>query len=297
MRIGLQIPNFTWSGGSADLSHTLAEIVRAADQGGFYSLWVMDHFFQIGSRDRTMGLGPAEDPMMESYSTLAFIAGQTQKVKLGALVTAVVYRHPGVLIKTVTTLDVLSRGRAYLGIGAGWNEREARGLGMPFPPIKERFERLEEALQIAGQMWSDNNGPYDGKLYHLTETLCVPQPLSKPHPPIIIGGSGEKKTLRLVAKYANACNLFGRLGVDVLRTKLDILKRHCGEVGRDYGEIEKTALSSANFAEMSAADVLAHIRDLSKLGFTHIIFNMRQVETLKPLEIFTKEIIPEVNGL
>jgi len=183
MKIGLQIPNFTWPGGPKVIHSKLAEIARTADQAGFSSLWVMDHFFQIGRPNNQSGLGPAEDEMLEGYSTLSYLTGFTQKVTLGTLVTGVVYRHPGILIKTVTTLDVLSGGRAYLGIGAAWNEREAHGLGVPFPPVKERFERLEETLQIARQMWSDNNGSYSGKHYQLTETLCSPQPLSKPHPP------------------------------------------------------------------------------------------------------------------
>src|SRR5512139_3383067 len=214
MKIGLQIPNFTWPGSPANLGSKLAEIARTADDAGFASVWVMDHFFQIGSRDRSMGLGPSEDEMLEGYSTLSYLAGMTKKVTLGTMVTGVIYRYPGILVKTVTTLDVLSGGRAYLGIGAAWNEREARGLGVPFPPVKERFERLEETLQIANQMWSENNGAYAGKYYQLAETLCTPQPLSKPHPPILIGGSGEKKTLQLVAKYADACNLFARMGVE-----------------------------------------------------------------------------------
>lgn len=182
MKIGLQIPNFTWPGGPAAIAGTLANIAQTADEAGFASLWVMDHFFQIGSADRSRGLGPAEDEMLEGYSTLAYIAGLTRHARLGTMVTGVIYRYPGLLAKTVTTLDVLSGGRAYLGIGAAWNEREANGLGVPFPPIAERFRRLEEALQIIQQMWSDNNGQYNGKYYQLAETLNHPQPLSKPHP-------------------------------------------------------------------------------------------------------------------
>src|SRR5512139_1427218 len=208
MRLGLQIPRFTWPSGPAGIGTRLAEIARTADEAGFASLWVMDHFFQIRY------VGEFDEPMLESYTTLGYLAGVTKRARLGTLVTGVVYRHPGILVKSVSTLDVLSGGRAYLGIGAAWNEREARGLGVPFPPVKERFERLEETLQIANQMWSENNGAYAGKYYQLAETLCTPQPLSKPHPPILIGGSGEKKTLQLVAKYADACNLFARMGVE-----------------------------------------------------------------------------------
>jgi alkanesulfonate monooxygenase SsuD/methylene tetrahydromethanopterin reductase-like flavin-dependent oxidoreductase (luciferase family) len=183
MKIGLQIPNFTWPGGPAAIPATLANIVRTADGGGFASLWVMDHFFQIGTADRSRGLGPAEDEMLEGYSTLTYMAGITRHARLGTMVTGVIYRYPGLLAKTVTTLDVLSGGRAYLGIGAAWNEREATGLGVPFPPIAERFHRLEEALQIITQMWSQDNGPYNGRYYQLAETLNSPQPVSKPHPP------------------------------------------------------------------------------------------------------------------
>jgi F420-dependent oxidoreductase-like protein len=254
----------------------------------------MDHFFQIGSRDRSTGLGPAEDEMLEGYSTLSYLAGITKKAKLGTLVTGVIYRHPGILIKTVATLDVLSGGRAYLGIGAAWNEREARGLGVPFPPVKERFERLEEALQIAKQMWSENNGPYHGKHFQLVETLCNPQPLSKPHPPILIGGSGEKKTLRLVAKYADACNLFARMGVESVRGKLDVLRQHCEKVGRSYADIEKTTLSTVHLApdKMDAKDVIEECRALAGIGIQHAIFNMPNVHEIRPLEIFGREIIP-----
>ena len=204
MKIGLQIPSFTWPGGPEKIGRKLAEIARTAEHAGFVSLWVMDHFFQIG------GVGPVENEMLESYATLAYLAGLTKKVKLGAMVTGVVYRHPGILIKTVTTLDVLSGGRAYLGIGAAWNEQEAHGLGIPFPPLKERFERLEETLQIAHLMWSGKQDPFEGKYYHTRPASQQPATLSKPHPPILIGGMGEKKTLRLVAKYADACNLFAR---------------------------------------------------------------------------------------
>ena len=299
MKIGIQIPNFTFPGGPAVLGGQLADIARAAEAAGFASIWVMDHFFQIGGRDRSGFLGPAEDYMLEGYSTLSYLAGVTKKVKLGTMVTGVIYRYPGILIKTVTTLDVLSGGRAYLGIGAAWNEREARGLGIPFPPIKERFERLEETLQIAHQMWSKNDGPYQGKHYQLAETLCNPQPLTKPHPPILIGGMGEKKTLRFVAKYANACNLFAGMGLETLRAKLDILKGHCDAVGRDYAEIEKTTLNSAYLApgQMSTADVIKQCRDQAAAGIQQVIFNMPNIQEIKPLEAFGHEIIPAVAGL
>jgi F420-dependent oxidoreductase-like protein len=292
MRIGLQIPSFTWPGGPAEIGPRLAEIAKTADDAGFVSLWVMDHFFQISV------IGQAEEPMLESYATLSYLAGVTKKARLGTLVTGVNYRHPGILIKTVSTLDVLSGGRAYLGIGAGWYEREALGLGAPFPPLKERFERLEEALQIAKQMWSSNNGPYQGKHYHLAETLNSPQPLSQPHPPILIGGMGENKTLRLVAQYADACNMFARAGHETLLQKLEILKQHCEAVGRPYAEIEKTTLDTVHLAPgaMTAAQVIETCRGLADLGFQHLIFNMPNVHEIKPLEIFGREIIPVVAG-
>jgi F420-dependent oxidoreductase-like protein len=299
MKIGLQIPNFTWPTSPQELPEQLAVIAQTADDQGFSSIWVMDHFFQIGTRDRSNDLGPAEDEMLESYSTLSYLAGLTKKATLGTMVTGVVYRHPGILIKTVTTLDVLSGGRAYFGIGAAWNEREALGLGVPFPGKKERFERLEETLQIARQMWSENDGPYNGKHFHLAETLCNPQPLTWPHPPILIGGMGEQKTLRLVAQYADACNLFARMGVEAVRHKLDVLKAHCEKVGRDYAEIEKTTLSSVNIApgKMTSKDVIDECRTMAGLGVRHCIFNMPNVHEIKPLEIFGREIIPALAEL
>jgi F420-dependent oxidoreductase-like protein len=293
MRIGLQIPSFTWPGGPAEIGPRLAEIGRMADEAGFASLWVMDHFFQIPV------VGPAEEPMLEGYSALSYLAAVTKRARLGTMVTGVVYRYPGILVKTVTTLDVLSGGRAYLGIGAAWNEREARGLGVPFPPLKDRFEQLEETLQIAKQMWSGRVEPYNGKHYQLTEPLNSPPALSKPHPPILIGGGGEKKTLRLVAQYADGCNLFGRMGADVIRSKLEVLRRHCEELGRPYDEIERTALDTVHLAPgaMTASQVIDQCRSLSALGIQHVIFNMPNVHELTPLEVFGREIIPAVADL
>jgi len=294
MKIGLQIPSFTYPGGTAVIGPRLAEVAKTADDAGFASLWVMDHFFQI------RGVGPAEDPMLEGYSALSFMAACTQHARLGTMVTGVIYRHPGLLVKTVSTLDVLSGGRAYLGIGAAWNEREALGLGVPFPPLKERFERLEEALQIARQMWSGKVAPYEGKHYHLLETLSSPQPLSKPHPPILIGGMGEKKTLRLVAKYADACNLF-MTDLDTLRRKIDILKQRCEEVGRNPAEIELTTLGSVNLAPgpqgTTPTQMIEKCQALSQLGVSHAIFNMPNVYEIKPLEIIGREVIPQVASL
>src|SRR5215217_279818 len=218
MKMGLQIASFTWPGGAEQIGRNLALIGPAAEAFGFSSLWVMDHFFQIEM------IGKPEEPMLEGYSALNFLAGQTDSILLGVLVTGVIYRYPGILVKTMTTLDVLSGGRTYFGLGAGWYEREALALGVPFAPLKERFERLEETLQIALQMWSGKNAPYNGKHYRLAETLCSPLPIAKPHPPIMIGGVGEKKTLPLVAKYADACNLYAFEDVAVLRRKLDLLR-------------------------------------------------------------------------
>jgi F420-dependent oxidoreductase-like protein len=291
MKIGLQIPNFTWPGGPAKIAGTLAAVARGAEDAGFYSVWLMDHFFQISM------VGPPDHDMLEGYNGLGYLAAVTKRVKLGTMVTGVIYRYPGILVKTVTTLDVLSGGRAYFGIGAAWNEAEARGLGAPFPPIGVRFEQLEEALQITKQMWSPNNGPYHGKHYQLQETLCVPQPLSRPRPPILIAGGGEKKTLRLVAQYADGCNVYGP--VETVRAKLAILKEHCSALGRDYASIEKTTLGTVEVGpgKMSAADVVAQCKALAELGVDQAIFNMPNVHEMKPLEIFGKEIIPAVSAL
>jgi F420-dependent oxidoreductase-like protein len=254
---------------------------------------MMDHFFQIEY------VGPAEDPMLEGYSTLSYLAGVTERVRLGTLVTGVIYRYPGILLKTATTLDVLSGGRAYLGIGAGWFEREARGLGVPFPSTKERFERLEETLQIAHQMWSGEVAPYRGNRYHLKEPLNSPQVLSRPHPPIMVGGMGERKTLRLVAQYAGACNLFAFAGVDAIRHKLDVLRGHCENLGRSYEEIEKTALGTVNLAPdgMTAEGVTELCRELGEAGIEHLILNMPNVHEIEPLETFGEEIITAVANL
>lgn len=235
MKAALHVPAFTWKGGSAKIGSTLGEVALAAEDAGFASLSVMDHFFQLEF------VGPADMEMLEGYTTLGYLAGRTSSIELGLLVTGVTYRHPGVLAKTVTTLDVLSGGRAKLAIGAAWYEREHDALGVPFPPLAERFERLEEAIQVCLQMWSDDDGPFEGRHYHLEETINSPQALSEPHPPVLIGGGGERKTLRLVARHAQACNIFSE-GHDKVRHKLDVLREHCGHEGRDYGSIQKTML-------------------------------------------------------
>ena len=238
MRLGVHIVNFELPGGTDAIGSTLARVGRAVDEAGIENLSVMDHYFQM-----EMAGGP-EKPMLEGYTTLGFLAGHTTSAELQLLVTGVTYRHPGLLAKIVTTLDVLSGGRAMLGIGAAWYDREHEGLGVPFPPVAERFERLEETLQIVLQMWSDDDGPYNGRHYALAETINVPQSISRPHPPIMIGGSGEKKTLRLVAQYADACNIFAgpQAGPDAVSAKLDVLRQHCDDLGTDFASIRKTIL-------------------------------------------------------
>jgi F420-dependent oxidoreductase-like protein len=238
MRIGVHLVNFDLPGGASTLGPVLASVGAAAEQAGIDNLSVMDHYLQL-----EMAGGP-EKPMLEGYTTLGFLAGRTSTVELQLLVTGVTYRHPGLLAKIVTTLDVVSGGRALLGIGAAWYEREHAALGVPFPPLAERFERLEETLQIVHQMWSDENGPYLGQHYQLAETLNVPRPLTRPHPPIMIGGSGEKKTLRLVARYANACNLFTgpHSSPEQIKDKFDVLAAHCRREGTSFDAIRKTIL-------------------------------------------------------
>jgi F420-dependent oxidoreductase-like protein len=239
MKLAIHFPNFTLPGEPASLAGIIAATARAADEGGCETMTLMDHYFQMEPR------APATDPMLEGYTTLGYIAGQTKHLKLGLLVTGVTYRYPGLLAKTVATLDVLSEGRAFLGIGAAWYEKEHLALGVPYPPISERFEMLEEAIQICEQMWSDDEGAYEGRHYRLAETICRPRPIQTPRPPILIGGGGEKKTLRLVAKYADACNLFDA-GFDELKRKLTILDGHCETIGRDPASIHRTAIAGGD---------------------------------------------------
>jgi F420-dependent oxidoreductase-like protein len=262
MRLGLHYWNYSTPSDPTQMAATLAETARVADQAGFSALSVMDHYFQMEQA------GSAAEPMLEAYTTLGYVAGQTERITLGVLVTGVMYRHPGLLAKIVTTLDVLSGGRARMGIGASWYEREQRGLGVPVVPVAERFERLEETLQICLQMWSEDNGPFSGRHYRLAETMCVPAPISRPHPPILVGGGGEKKTLLLAARYADACNLFGSSPDDVAH-KLDVLKSHCEDEGRDYDRIDKTVLA----VRPALADVdgfLAAAAEYAALGVTEL---------------------------
>jgi F420-dependent oxidoreductase-like protein len=249
MKVGLHFVNFDLPGGTPALAAT----ARAADDGGFSTFTLMDHWFQMDE------FAVAQDPMVEGYTTLGYLAGQTERLRLGLMVTGVTYRHPGLLAKIVTTLDVLSGGRAQLGIGAAWYEREHRGLGVPFPPVAERFERLEDTLRICHQMWSDDDGPYDGTHYHLAETICSPRPIQQPRPKILIGGGGERKTLRLVARYADSCNLFAPTP-EVVAHKLGVLARHCDAEGRDPADIERTILGFANPLD----DIEAFVTDMAR---------------------------------
>lgn len=294
MNIGVQLPRFNWPGTPANTGEKLAEIARTVDQGGFASLWVMDHYYQIAP-----GLGDEDDPMLEGYSTLHYLAGVTKKVRLGTLVAGVIYREPAFLIKQVTGLDVLSGGRAYFGVGAAWYEEEAIGMGFPFPPVSTRFEMLEETLQIAHQMFNDDRSAYKGRHYLLEKPILSPQPLSKPHPPILIGGMGEKKTLRFVAKYADACNLFLRAGMDTLKHKLEVLKAHCDDLDRDYNEIEKTTLGTVHLisGDDTTGSMIETCQRLAELGFDQAIFNMPNPHEIRPLEIIAEKVIPEVEEL
>jgi F420-dependent oxidoreductase-like protein len=291
VRFGLQIPRFRWPGGPPHLAQTLASIARSADEAGYASIWLMDHFFQIGS------IGKAEEAMLEAYTTLGFLAAHTRQARLGTLVTGVHYRHPGVLIKQVTTLDVLSQGRAWLGIGAGWYERESRGLGVPFPPLKERFERLEETLKIAHEMFTGSTDAFYGKRFQLAEPLNSPPPISQPHPPILIGGGGERKTLRLVARYADACNLFMRYPNHDLARKLGKLRRYCEEEGRSYDAIDRTALGQWDPIRKSPRQIVDQLGELAELGFTTAIASLRDVETLKPIEVLARDVFPQASQL
>ncbi|HEV2375078.1 MAG TPA: LLM class F420-dependent oxidoreductase [Streptosporangiaceae bacterium] len=290
MKIGLQIPDFTTPNGPAQLGPDLRTVARTADDAGFEFVAVMDHFFQIGY------LGPPEREMLEAYTTLGYLAACTSRAKLLTLVTGTVYREPGILAKIVTTLDVLSGGRAWLGVGAAWNEEESRALGIAFPPVAERFERLEETLQICLQMWRGDETPYHGEHYQLERPLNSPQALSQPHPPIMIGGGGERKTLRLVARYAQACNLFA--GPD-LAHKLDVLREHCEAEGRDYADITKTVYYVFDVGEKGekADEVVDQLGDLAAMGFEAAIGAVANVWDITPLEVIGNEVIPAVAAL
>jgi F420-dependent oxidoreductase-like protein len=290
VKIGLQIPSFTWPGGAPQIGPTLARVTESADAAGFDSLWVMDHFFQIRS------VGPATEPMLEGWTTLGFMAAHSQRATLGLMVGGVHYRQAGLWAKAATTLDVLSGGRAYLGIGAAWNEQESHGLGFPMPPLGVRFEMLEETLQICHQMWQGERGSeaaFEGAHYQADRLLNSPQAVSKPHPRILIGGGGERKTLRLVAQYADASNVFG--GPEQLAHKFAVLRKHCQEVGRPFEEIERTNLQAVDLRRDPPEKLLNWFRQLGRAGVQHVIVNVADVADPQAIETFSRRIVPAVH--
>ncbi len=292
MRLGIQVDRFTYPGGDPAIAPTYGEIVTRAEEAGFASLWVMDHLMQLPH------VGAIDEPIPDAYSTLSWVAARTSRIELGTLVSSVTFREPAVLIKQVTTLDVLSCGRAWLGIGAGWFDREHIGLGLPFPSVSDRFEMLEENVQIAKQMWSGDTGPYVGKHYQLAETIGRPLPLAKPHPPILIGGGGEKKTLRLVAKYADACNLVAFRGYEELAHKLDVLRGHCETEQRPYDQIRKTALDLLNVSRdgtngtMTPSQAIDRLGALFEIGIEETMLKVPNMINLSVFDIFGEEIVP-----
>ena len=292
MKLGLQIPSFTWPGGTDVIGPILARTARQADDIGLDSIWVMDHFFQI------RGVGPAEQAMLEGWTTLGFLAAHTSRARLGLMVGGVHYRLPGLWVKAATTLDVLSGGRAWLGIGAAWNEDESRSLGFPFPPLGERFEMLEETLRIAHEMWQGERGSeaaFDGRQFHATRLMNSPQSISRPHVPIMIGGGGEKKTLRLVAQYADATNVFG--GPEAIAHKYEILREHCAAIGRNFDEIERSNLQTINLVRESPSQIVDRFGELADAGAQHIIFSVANVHDPTQLETIAREILPQVREL
>jgi F420-dependent oxidoreductase-like protein len=292
VKLGLQIPSFTWPGGTDAIGPTLARVGRQADDIGLDSIWVMDHFFQIRS------VGPAEDPMLEGWTALGFLAANTSRARLGLMVGGVHYRLPGLWVKAATTLDVLSGGRAWLGIGAAWNEVESRGLGFPFPPLGERFEMLEETLRIAHEMWQGERGSeaaFDGRQFHAMRLMNSPQSISRPRVPIMIGGGGEKKTLRLVAQYADATNVFG--GPEAIAHKYEVLREHCEAVGRNFDEIERSNLQTINLEREPPSQIVDRFGELSDAGAQHVIFNLVDVHDPKHLETIGRDIVPQLRDL
>jgi F420-dependent oxidoreductase-like protein len=300
MKVGLQIPSFTWPGGDAAIAPTLARIVRTADDAGFDSIWVMDHFFQIRS------VGRAVEPMLEGWTTMGWIAANTQRARLGLMVGGVHYRQPGLWVKAATTLDVLSGGRAWLGIGAAWNQEESEGLGFAFPPLAERFDLLEDTLRFAHDMWTGERGteaPFDGHHVHATRLLNSPQALTRPHPPIMIGGGGERKTLRLVAQYGDATNVFGT--PEGVAHKYRVLREHCEAIGRPYDEIERSALQTVDPGDGSGgtetpARIVDRFGELADAGTQHVIFSLRGERgawDTSRLELLGRDVIPAVHSL
>jgi F420-dependent oxidoreductase-like protein len=293
VQVAVHLSSFVLPGGPAAIAPTLARVGRAADEAGIAALSVMDHFFQMDV------MAPADDPMLEGYTTLGFLAAHTTRPELQLLVTGVTYRHPGLLAKIVSTLDVLSGGRAVLGIGAAWYEREHLGLGVPFPPLAERFERLEETLRIVRQMWSDDDGPFEGTHYRLAETINAPQPLRRP--PVMVGGDGEKKTLRLVARYADACNLFAspdRGSPEQIAAKLAVLREHCVREGTDFDRIHKTVLWAGPLepgADGGAA-FAARMAAYADLGVTQVHVGPGYGDPVRFVENLGEHVIPRLRG-
>jgi F420-dependent oxidoreductase-like protein len=297
VKLGLQIPAFDFPGGPAAIGPTLARIARIAEDVGFDSIWVMDHFFQI------RGLGPATDPMLEGWTTLGYLAGHTSRARLGLMVGGVHYRQPGLWIKAATTLDVLSGGRGWLGIGAAWNEEESRGLGFVFPPLAVRFELLEDTLRMAHAMWTGEHGTqaaFDGHHVHATRLIDSPSPLTRPHPPIMVGGGGERKTLRLVAQYADACNVFG--GPETVHRKFGILREHCEAVGRPFDEIERTSLQGVGLSagggrgDSDPGRLVERFGDLADAGVQHVILSPHTIDP-GTLETIGAAIVPQLRDL
>jgi F420-dependent oxidoreductase-like protein len=289
VKFGLQINNFTWPGGAAAIGPTLARVTRTADDVGFDSIWVMDHFFQI------RGLGPPEAPMLDGMTALGFMAAHSEKARIGLMVGGIHYRPPGLWIKAHTTLDVLSQGRAWFGIGAAWNEEESAGLGFPMPPLGERFQWLEDTLQMAHAMWSGGSGSgesFEGKQVRATRLLNSPQAISRPRVPIMIGGGGERKTLRLVAQYADACNVFG--GPDRIAHKYAVLREHCDRLNRPYDEIEKSTLQSVDPDRESASEIVERFGALGEAGAQHVLFSVRGVSDTAKLERLAAEVFPQL---
>jgi F420-dependent oxidoreductase-like protein len=289
LKFGLQVNSFTWPGGNAAIGPTLARVTRTADEAGFDSIWVMDHFFQI------RGLGPPEAPMLEGLTALGFMAGHSERARLGLMVGGIHYRQPGLWIKAHTTLDVVSSGRAWFGIGAAWNEAESTALGFPMPPLRERFEWLEDTLRMAHAMWSGGSGTgerFEGRHVTATRLLNSPQAISRPRLPIMIGGGGERKTLRLVAQYADACNVFG--GPERIAHKYAVLREHCERLGRPYEEIERSTLQGVDLERESPAEIVERFGRLGEAGAQHILFDVRGVHDTSKLERMGAEVFPQL---
>ena len=292
MKIGLQISSFTWPGGADAIGPTLARIAETADAIGVDSLWVMDHFYQI------RGVGQPQEPMLEGWSALGFMAAHSKRATLGLMVGGIHYRQAALWAKAATTLDVLSGGRAVFGIGAAWNEEESRGLGFPMPPLGVRFEMLDETLRICLEMWQGERGSeaaFDGAHYQAARLLNSPQAISKPHPRILIGGGGEQKTLRLVAKYADGCNIFG--GPDQLTHKFAVLRERCAEIGRPFAEIERTNLQSVDLTRDSVAQIVDRFGTLAEVGVQHVIFSVRGLADPSILETIGRDLVPQIQPM